>query len=129
MNDLATVFESVRGATVVAVDTDASARWSDDLVHIVTDKGVLRFIHYGQCCESVDLEDVAGGDLADLVGERIEEIREDSSQDGDPRPREQSESWTWTFYTIRTNRLTLTLRFLGESNGCYSESVDFIEIE
>ena len=48
--------------------------------------------------------------------------------DGD-KPGEYAESWTWTFYEMRTNAGSVTIRWLGESNGCYSESVDFIEIE
>ena len=30
----------------------------------------------------------------------------------------------WTFYTIRTNKVTITLRWCGESNGYYSVDVD-----
>ena len=121
MRDPTEAFEKATGATVKAVvlnDTD------DNIVRLVTNKGDLQFYHRQDCCEFVDLNDVAGGELEDLIGERIEEIRVDESIDGDPKPREWSESWTWTFYTIRTNRLTLVLRFLGESNGYYGESVD-----
>ena len=108
------------GALVLEVDDGGGRR--DDLVTITTDRGKLAFYHTQDCCESVGLEDVAGGDLADLVGQRIEAAWEDTNAEG-PTP-EYPDSWTWTFYVFRTNKTTLTLRFLGESNGYYSERVD-----
>ena len=78
----------------------------------------FKFYHEQDCCESVSIEDIVG-DLNDLVGVPILEAREDT-QDGSG---DGYESATWTFYNFRTIKGSVTVRWLGESNGYYSESV------
>lgn len=81
--------------------------------------------HYQNCYESVSLYDVIG-DLSDIVGEEILEAEEATSDiHPDGYEREYCDSFTWTFYKIRTRKGGVTLRWLGESNGYYSESVYF----
>ena len=70
----------------------------------------------------MDLHD-CDGSVEDLIGSTIlsaEEI------DGDCAAPEHAESYTWTFYRIETDKGGLWMRWLGESNGYYSEGVDFI---
>lgn len=88
-----------------------------------TDGYVFTLHHYQDCCEYVRIVDV-NGDTNDLIGARImvaeERVGESEICEGG--------SFTWTFYTLRTSKGdSVDFRWLGESNGCYSESVD-IEI-
>ena len=89
-----------------------------DLVTIYTNKGRLNLSHEQDCCESVRIEEVVG-DPNDLVGGTVAVAEERSNQDDGP----DYESRTWTFYEVRTSRGDVTLRWLGESKGYYSESV------
>ena len=77
--------------------------------------------HDQGCCENVRLEDVEG-DVQDLTFSPIlmaEEV------EGVAEAPEYADSYTWTFYRISTAKGWVVLRWLGESNGYYSESVYF----
>lgn len=81
------------------------------------------FSHHQDCCESVYIESIVG-DVQDLVNTPIliaEESAGDTPADSDASP---SESYTWTFYKFATFKGYVDIRWLGESNGYYSESVD-----
>ena len=80
------------------------------------------FFHQQDCCENVSIEDVCG-DLQDLVGEPLllaEEVTGETPVDFDENDHE---SVTWTFYKFATRRGYVDVRWLGESNGYYSEGV------
>jgi hypothetical protein len=85
------------------------------------------FAHQQDCCESVDINDIVG-DLQDLCGEPLlvaEEVQGETPVDFE---EEYHESVTWTFYKFATRKGYVDVRWLGESNGYYSESVDlFVE--
>ena len=80
------------------------------------------FFHQQDCCERVDINDIVG-DLQDLVGEPLlvaEEVRGETPVDFNER---EYESVTWTFYKFATRKGYVDVRWLGESNGYYSEGV------
>ena len=82
-----------------------------------------RFMMYHEqdCCESVYIESI-DGELSYLIGSRIEMAEE--VIDGD-----EDDGCTWTFYKFGTIKGYVTIRWVGESNGYYSESVDWTEID
>jgi len=94
-------------------------------VRIFTEDGnEYLFYHPQDCCEQVNLNDfemssdtLVGGTV--LSAEAVERDNEGEKPEG-------AESYTWTFYKIETDKGGLWMRWLGESNGYYSESVDFV---
>lgn len=109
-------FDAMIGLAMVSVSGDAG---DDEIVFTAINGRTFKFYHDQDCCESVAINDVIG-DLPDLVGYPIVEAEEISSE-GEPY---SGESGTWTFYRFSTVRGTVTVRWLGESNGYYSESVE-----
>lgn len=71
------------------------------------------------------VEDTVGV-LSDLVGSPIT-LAEESTNSDNPPPGGDG-SHTWTFYRFATAKGYVTLRWLGESNGYYSEAVDFEKV-
>lgn len=115
------LFSELKGLQLKSVH-----RYGDDVLVFVADNGrEFRMDHSQDCCESVHIEDICG-DLDDLIGSPILEAEESSNSDNPPRPTQ--ESHTWTFYKLGTIKGSVTIRWLGESNGYYSESVDFHEV-
>lgn len=100
--------------------TFTSVESDGDTVTFSNDKVRYVLYHDQDCCESVYVEEIIG-DLDDLVGYPIWVAREDSNTDGPEMPNE--ESYTWTFYNFATIKGYVTIRFLGTSNGYYSEDV------
>lgn len=108
----------------------------DDYQVIFTCVGGERYkmYHIEDCCENVSIEDISG-DLNDLIGTPIvkaEEVSnyEPTSEEDVKRTKEANSygSCTWTFYKLATIKGYVDIRWYGESNGCYSESVDFVEL-
>lgn len=76
--------------------------------------------------------DIAG-DFQDLLGSPVllaEEVISDNETPEGVKPQDQADdSFTWTFYKLSTIKGSVTIRWYGESNGYYSESVDFEKIK
>lgn len=117
------VFEDLKGRICTAVEN-----LDNEVIRFTLDDGtVCSLLHYQNCCEGVYVESVVG-DLSDLVGTPILLAEEVSNAD-DPADHPTQEygdySHTWTFYKLATIKGYVDIRWLGESNGYYSESVDF----
>lgn len=106
--------ESMKGMTFDIVSGNQN---SDEIV-FKNEYGQFKFYHRQDCCESVRVEDITG-ELSDLVGSPLLLAEESSSES-----KESCESGTWTFYKFATIKGYVDIRWLGESNGYYSESVD-----
>lgn len=115
-------FSDLVGKTIVALEKEGDSK----LRFYCGDGSIYEMYHIQDCCEKVFLEDV-DGELAHLVGHEIivAEARYSGQNPPGVVPEYEQDSFTWTFYTIRTNRDSVTLRWYGESNGYYSENVDF----
>lgn len=96
----------------------------DELWFDCDDGSKYRMYHYQDCCESVEVEDIAG-DLEDLIGSPLLQSEEVSNMDEPETNAYLGESYTWTFYKFATIKGSVTLRWLGTSNGYYSESISF----
>lgn len=113
--------ETLKGKVLLKIDK------SDEEIYFHTmDNEVYKMYHDQDCCESVYVEDVEG-DLEDLIGSPIT-MAEATSSETD-RENDWGGSSTWTFYKFATNKGYVTIRWLGESNGYYSERVSFIKVE
>lgn len=112
-----TKFTDLKGKTIKQI---YGLKKDSQIVFIETaDDTIYKMYHIQDCCEHVRIEDV-NGNIEDLINSEILVAEERSEEAPDV-----SESGTWTFYTIRTIKGSVDIRWLGESNGYYSESVDF----
>jgi hypothetical protein len=107
-------FAPLIGATVVEIIGGEVT--SEDMRFKLSDGRVAHFWYEHDCCASCNIEDIIG-DLDDLIGSPLVEAEEISSAN-EPAP-EDADSYTWTFYRFSTVKGTVTIRWLGESNGYY----------
>lgn len=95
---------------------------------ITTESGkAIKIYHEQDCCEHVSIED---SEVDDIVGGYCHfagfvdgETPVNNSADDDYY---YEESQTWSFLKIETSKGSIWQRWLGESNGYYSERVDIL---
>lgn len=118
-------FSDMAGKVISSIEGMDSG--SDSVKFVCADGSEYLMYHSQDCCESVGINDVEG-DVSDLIGMPVVLAEEVSSEDYPAPPGDYVESYTWTFYRISTQKGMVVLRWLGESNGYYSESVSFAKI-
>lgn len=105
------------GEVLTHVDVDEAG----EQIRMETASGkVITLYHCQSCCESVRIEDTQGN-WHDLIGKVIVDAERREGDFGEPY---HAESWMRTELTFKVNGATVISRWIGESNGCYSESVD-----
>jgi hypothetical protein len=115
------VFNEMLGKTITTIEGGTNG--DGEMTLATADGETFKFHHWQDCCEDVSINDVTG-DINDLIGSPIMQAEEVSSEDV-PEEDEPYESYTWTFYKFATAKGSVTVRWLGESNGYYSESVNY----
>ena len=114
-------FEDLKGHTITNIKHDV-----DELTLTLANGQQCRLYHEQDCCESVSIDSVTG-DFDAIIGSPLIAVREEST-DQDPAgytPGDYRASWTWSIFTFTTEKGSVVVRWLGESNGYYSESVYF----
>jgi len=108
-------FDDLKGKIFIRVENI-----DNEIIEFEDELYIYRLYHEQDCCENVTVDDI-NGDLNDLIGSEI--LFAEQSQN-DEFPSEYG-SETWTFYKIATKKGWVDIRWFGESNGYYSEYVDF----
>ena len=119
-------FSEIVGKTVVNIKGGVG---SDKMTFLCDDGTIYAMYHDQDCCENVSVEDI-DADLGLLIGSPVL-VAEESTSDTNPpgvKP-EYQDSFTWTFYKLATAKGHVTIRWYGESNGYYSERVEFNSAE
>lgn len=114
------------GKTLVAIT--GADEGNNEIIFECSDGSKYRMYHEQDCCESVLIEDICG-DVNSLIGNPLTMAEDISNTMGNPAVDEWTDSCTWTWYKFATVKGYVTIRWYGESNGYYSESVDFEKME
>ena len=113
-------FKDLEGKILTSI-----TRTDDEIIFTCATGEKYKMCHLQDCCEDVCIEDV-NGDFEDLLNVEIliadEKVSEGEASDW-------GDTSTWTFYTIRTQKGSVDIRWFGSSNGYYSEGVDFIKLD
>lgn len=115
-------FNELEGKTLTEVNVVDGFGGEEKIVFKTVEGDTFTMKHFQDCCECVYIEDICG-DLSDLIGQRIEVAEE---RGGDENRNEYGEIQAYTFYTIRTVKGTVDIRWNGSSNGYYSIGVAFV---
>lgn len=115
-------FEDLQGKRIKKISVNS--RGDDEIIFETYCGKTYKMYHEQDCCEQVFIASIEG-DISALEGRTILRAEESTGSGFG----EYGDSFTWTFYKlISDDAVYVTIRWNGESNGYYSESVDFVEI-
>ncbi len=113
-------FGLLTGKTLTKIEVS-----NEEVLFICDDNSAFRAYHMQDCCETVAIHDIKG-EPDSLLGKRViesEEIVSNEWPEDVPVP-DYLDSYTWTSHRIKVDSgEEVSFRWLGESNGYYSESV------
>lgn len=123
-------FEDLKGKVITKFE---NLKEGEETVKIYCDDGsIYQMKYYHDCCAECSVEDIAG-DVNDIIGSPILLAEEVESNENPPDVKKEiigyQDSFTWTFYKLSTIKGSVTIRWYGESNGYYSESVTFEKLQ
>lgn len=113
--------EELKGKTLTKVEASR-----EEVIFETAEGPRYRLYHSQDCCESVTVREIDGS-LSVLVGEVLI-AREEQGHEWPGYKKWDHESVTLTDFVIQTTLGRVTFKWIGESNGYYSESVEFIQL-
>lgn len=118
---IAVEFKDLLGKTFTNIEI---SRDEDEIIFTCSDGVKYKMYHEQDCCETVRIEDICG-DINCLLNSPILMAEDISNECENFEPLSPwDDSYTWTWYKLATVKGYVTIRWYGESNGYYSESVD-----
>lgn len=103
----------------------------DQITFTLSSGARLYMFHERDCCEAVWIEDI-NGDITDLLHtpillaeERTERKVTSYTVGQEPYSYESPIFQQWTFYTFRTIKGSVDIRWCGETEGPYSLAVEY----
>lgn len=112
-------FETLKGKILINIE----CKGDNEIQFTDSENNIYHMYHEQDCCEEVYIKDICGN-LSHLLDSPItmaECIVNESNIDED-----EWGTGTWTFYKLATVKGYVTISWYGESNGYYSETVDFV---
>ena len=115
-------FSDLVGEVLDAVDIDRE----ENQILLTTRSGRKFLVYHEQdCCETVAISD-QDGNFDNLIGKPLIEARDFAVDTGESES--DYDSQTTTTLVFRVDDQTVISRWIGDSNGYYSESVDIAEL-
>lgn len=106
-------FEILKGKILKNIEVT-----DDSIVFETVGEERYELCHKQDCCEEVYIESIVG-DVLDLIGNPL--LIAEAVNNDRPIGCEEYLNSSWTFYKLATVKGYVDIRWVGSSNGCYSE--------